>query len=401
MKIIHILFSILIFSAFCNTNLNPNTRSSILAGRWYPANRENLESTIDNLLKNSETAHSAKQPILLILPHAGYIYSGKVAAVGYNLIKKLSPDIIIIIAPSHYSSFYGCSILPVDYYETPLGKVRIAKDAVKFLLNQNLFQYNRHAHTQEHAIEIHLPFIQRIFENKLLNNIVILPILIGNINSTNAVEISHSIVNAINNKKNPLFIISSDFTHFGERFGYLPFNSQDRNTIKQKIKQLDHGAIDRILAKDIKGFTEYIKKTEATICGRNAIMVALSMPINNFKARLAAYDTSGNITGDFNNSVSYSAIVVSGTIEKNAMKHGNSKNSDFNLSQDDKKFLLNLARNNIESLLYKNKTIKIKKQNVPKNCKKMAGAFITLKKKGRLRGCIGYVMGIKPLYRQL
>ncbi len=398
MRLWFIINLALLITLFCNSKTNPNVRQSALAGRWYSSQPSKLTSTIDNLLNKAGTKKKIN-PVLLIQPHAGYIYSGGVAAAGYNLVKSLSPDVIIIIAPTHYSSFHGCSILPVDFYETPLGRVKVDKASVKKLLKESLFKTDNYAHREEHSIEIHLPFLQRIYGKRLENTIPVVPIIVGDISRDDAKKIASVIIRSMGNRKSPLFIISSDFTHYGARFNYLPFKSSDKSVIKRMIRNLDFGAIDMILKKDLSGFCGYLKKTGATICGRNPIKIALALSMKDFKAELITYDTSANITGDFNNSVSYASISFSGKIQSGAHNEaGSVPNTNFKLSGKDKKFLLNLARTNIESLLRKNKNVEIKSDSVPQNCRYETGVFVTLKKKGHLRGCIGYVIGRKPLF---
>ncbi len=395
MKIRYIISISLLITLFCNSKTNPEVRHSTLAGSWYSKNPKKLASNIDGYLSKASADKEKKGPLILIQPHAGHVYSGQVAAAGYKLIIGSNPDIIIILAPSHQAYFKGCSISTADYYETPLGRVKIDKKIVKQLRNESLFKTVKNAHIREHSIEIHLPFLQRIFGKRLEKDISIIPILVGNINKKNAKSISDSIINAVSNKKRPLFIISSDFTHYGSRFGYLPFTG---SKIKSKIKELDYGAINHILKKDVSGFSDYIDKTGATICGRNPIKIALSLPVKNFSAKIISYDTSGNITGDFSNTVSYASIVFYGNIDKRGK---NKIDTGFNLSPTNKKYLLDLAKKNITSLLEKKKRINVNIKSVPENCKYETGVFVTLKKKGRLRGCIGYVIGRMPLYKSV
>ncbi|MDY6933266.1 MAG: AmmeMemoRadiSam system protein B [Spirochaetota bacterium] len=397
MRLWNFINIILLLTLFCKSKISSEVRQSALAGRWYSANSSKLASTIDDLITDIDRKKTLSNPLLLILPHAGYIYSGSVAARGYDLVKRLSPEIIVIIAPSHYSHFHGCSILPVDFYETPLGRVRVAKSIVNKLLYGPLFQTNRAAHRQEHSIEIHIPFLQRIYRDRLRSDIEIIPILVGNITRDDSVKISSSIVRAIKDKRRPLIIVSSDFTHYGDRFDYLPFRSNNQDILRKKIRDLDFGAVKHIINKDLDNFCSYVNKTGITACGRNAIKIALALPIRDFKAEVISYDTSGNITGDYNNSVSYVSICYSGTILKGNEEGQIIKNEDFQLTDKDKRYLLYIARKNIESVLHKNKNLEIQSDNVPKNCRNETGVFVTLKKKGNLRGCIGYVLGIKPL----
>ena len=377
----------LAFTAGCSGAAE--TKRTSLAGTWYPADASELSGSIDKMLSIAGKSSLRAAPLVLIAPHAGYQYSGKVAAAGYSSAKNARPDIIVILGPSHRSAFGGCSVLPVDFFETPLGKIRVDKDIAKRLLSARHFRKIDRAHDLEHSLEIHLPFIQRTFMERM-EHLAILPVLVGDIDAGEARDIAKTILDALRGKA-PLFIVSSDFTHYGPRFGYVPFSATDDKALRDKIKKLDYGAIDFILKKDLAGFNGYVEKTQATICGRNPLMIALALPVKNFYAEIISYDTSGDITGDFSNSVSYAAIALCGGFNSPAGK------GKMTLMEEDKKYLLNLARRNIKSV-FENANAGTDPESVPANCSEKAGAFVTLKKGGRLRGCIGYVEALKPLY---
>jgi AmmeMemoRadiSam system protein B/AmmeMemoRadiSam system protein A len=373
-------------------------KQSNLAGRWYSSDGSELSRQIDALMKGSEQRTENKDAVALILPHAGYVYSGKTAAAGYRLIgtrgqSTINPDIIVIMGPSHHSGFHGCSLLDADYFETPLGKVKINREIGDKLLKDNLFIKNPSAFEQEHSIEIQLPFLQRIFGAKLNGDVQVLPILVGELDDSDARRAAGTIAASVAGSS-PLFIVSTDFTHYGPNFGYEPFRNDGGQSISVKLKELDGGAIDLIVKKDMAGFSRYVEKTGITICGRNPIKIALALPVTGFKAEKLAYDTSGNITGDYGNSVSYAAILFSGKLAGAASK----KDIDSsNYTAKEKNFLLKAARDNIRSWLTKGRGIRFFPTNVPARLLEKRGVFVTLKKQGDLRGCIGYLTGLKPL----
>jgi AmmeMemoRadiSam system protein A/AmmeMemoRadiSam system protein B len=326
------------------------------------------------------------------------VYSGKTAAAGYRVLgakgqSKINPDIIVIIGPSHHSAFHGCSILDSDYFETPLGKVKINREVGDKLLKDDLFIKNPSAFEQEHSIEIHLPFLQRIFRSKLNGDIQVVPVLVGELDDSDARRVAATITASMAGLR-PLFIVSTDFTHYGPRFGYEPFRNDGGQSTSLKLKELDGGAIDLICKKDLDGFSKYVQKTGITICGRNPIKIALALPIAGFKAEKLAYDTSGSMTGDFGNSVSYAAILVSGKLEGAASKN---EIDSSNYTPKEKSFLLKAARDNIQSWLKKKRGIRFYPTDVPPKLLEKRGVFVTLKKRGDLRGCIGYLTGLKPL----
>ena len=394
-----ILFLIILISPgflLCTEKESTATvKKSVIAGKWYSSDPAELSEQIDSLLRDAFAEKSCNSPLFVVVPHAGYQYSGKTAAAGYRRIgtagkSYINPELIVIIGPSHYKSYRGCSTILVDYMETPLGKIRVNRKIAEKLLSDKLFKNDPSAFDREHSIEIQLPFLQRIFGDKMSGSIQILPILAGELDDNEARLVAGKITSVISIKRS-FIIVSSDFTHYGPYFGYLPFKHTGRST-PGKIKKLDSGAIDHILKKDNKGFSDYINKTGITICGRNAIRLILSLPVRDFKAQSVYYDTSGNITGDYTNSVSYASILACGTLT-------GVKESPVNegiLTIEEKKVLLKSARDNISSWLTKGTGIKVP-ENIPAGCKLKRGAFVTLKKHGELRGCIGYILSEKSL----
>jgi AmmeMemoRadiSam system protein B/AmmeMemoRadiSam system protein A len=389
---------IILIAAFSCTmkESSATVKKSALAGSWFSSDPSELSRQIDALMARATGKKTCKAPLVLILPHAGYQYSGNTAASGYRAIgstgkSDIDPEHIVIIGPSHYKFFRGCAVLDADYYETPLGKLKINTDAARKLSSDSLFKTDPSAFDQEHSIEIHLPFIQRIFRGKPAGAIQILPILVGEVNDNDAGRIAAKIASAISGAR-PFIIISTDFTHYGPHFGYLPFKNTGPD-IAAKIRELDSGAVRYIITKDLAGFSEYTERTGITMCGRNPVKIALAMQINGFKAEKIYYDTSGNITGDYTNSVSYFSILFCGVL-KGAEETGKNSNS---LTPEDKKYLLRAARDNITSWMAKGRGVRFVSTGVPKNCLVKRGAFVTIKNRGSLRGCIGYIAADKPL----
>ena len=152
-----------------------STRPSALAGSWYPAGPAALADTIDTLLGGADTKRPAGTIRALVVPHAGYAYSGATAAAAFKLVQGVAFDRVLLMAPSHRADFTGLSIAAVDAYETPLGKVPLDADIIATLRGSPLVQADPVAHAQEHAIEIELPFLQRA----LAPGWRLVPILVG------------------------------------------------------------------------------------------------------------------------------------------------------------------------------------------------------------------------------
>lgn len=398
-KTVAVIFLLLFISPSCakaqTEKSEPAVRPSALAGSWYPADASTLAKNINSyLLSNTDRSSLKKEetaPVALIEPHAGYVYSGKGAAAGYTYLSGKSYDRVIIIAPSHYSYFRGIAIAPVDYFETPLGRVSVDRQACDALLKKKGFSSNLEANRQEHSIEIQIPFLQTV-----LKDFKIVPLLVGEVNGREYDELADSIKPFVNSRT--LLIASSDFTHYGPNFNYVPFG----DPVKENLKKLDMGAVEKIIAKDSNGFIKYFTDTGVTICGRVPIAILTRILPPDCKGELVSYYTSGDVTGDFRSSVSYATVLFYKKVYKKALTGGEEVDG-LKLNADEKKMLLDLARATLRRYL-KGESIDesfISNFNVSDKLKQKRGAFVTITKHGMLRGCIGYVEGIKPLYETI
>jgi hypothetical protein len=281
-------------------------RPSAFAGMFYEASEPALERQITDcfLSKLGPGALPSKtqkqKTVAAIAPHAGYVYSGACAAWSYKAIAESGlPDLFIIIGPNHSGRESGLSM---ETFETPLGLARTDQAFARELLLKGHLEQNDRIHRTEHSIEVQIPFLQFVFKENM-EKVKILPIMIGS--SKDLKEIALDIQETlIETKKKAVIIASSDFTHQGPNYGYVPFSSNK----KEKIKGLDMGAIKKIHNLDPEGFLKYKQDTQATICG--ALPIALLL--NTVKAKkvvLEQYYTSGDVVGDYNNSVSYASIV--------------------------------------------------------------------------------------------
>ena len=184
-------------------------RQAAVAGMFYPGNPWELESTVDNFIASAETAQVS--PRALIVPHAGYIYSGPVAATAYKALIPLKHKIkrVILAGPSHRVPFYGCALSSADYFSTPLGKIPVDQNANQALVERGLAKFFDAAHAQEHSLEVHLPFLQRTLEDFLL-----VPIVVGEASADEVADIFEFFWSDEAN----FFVVSSDLSH------YHPYN---------------------------------------------------------------------------------------------------------------------------------------------------------------------------------
>ncbi|MDP8253964.1 MAG: AmmeMemoRadiSam system protein B, partial [Candidatus Kaelpia aquatica] len=323
--------------------------------------------------------------IALIEPHAGLAWSGQTAAYGYKELLSREIKYVFILGPAHRFDTDKLIVPKSDYFKTPLGKIKIDEKIKKELLKTEIFQENDQAFYNENSIELQIPFLQAV-----LSDFKIIPIVVGRL-SMGSIERAAEILKDYVSRDS-IFIISSDFTHYGYRYGYLPFN----DNIEENIKKLDYGAVEEIEKLDHASFLQYIQKTQATICGRIPIAILLSMLPRDTKAQVIRYDTSGEMTKDFSTSISYVTI---GFYENSSkIKDGVSKNK---LTEVEKKSLLKLSRKTLEYYIKEKKIPKTEDLGIEltENLKKNRGAFVTLHKEKRLRGCIGEILPRKPLYQ--
>lgn len=283
---------------------NPRSKKVVFgpvaSGDWYPAAERELRRMVDSFLADASVEEFKGRIVAVIAPHAGFKYSGQGAAFSFKPLTKQKFDKVIILAPSHYASFRGLSTLRADYYKTPLGLIKIDMDVCESLLKEELISTISYAHTREHSLENMLPFLQRT-----LNKFQLVPIIVGQLSNDDCEMLANSIKKYID--ENSLIVVSSDFTHYGRYFGYLPF-PLNKDT-RQKIEELDGGAIDRIVNVDFVGYQQYLAKTGATICGRVPIGLLLKILPGDVKGKLVHYYMSGDSTGDYRSSVSYASIV--------------------------------------------------------------------------------------------
>jgi len=274
-----------------------------VAGSWYPGNRAALVDLVDALFdKVGESGPTgAPDPTFdaVVAPHAGFIYSGQVAAHAIGPLRGRRVRRVIVIGPSHYAGFRGARLPDADAYATPLSDVPIEADVVAKLRDDPSFEVDRRPFSREHSLESELPFLQRALEPGW----AVVPVLVGP--SSGPADLD-GIARALRPwaDDGAFVVVSSDFTHYGRGFGYLPFTLD----VEQGLERLDRGAIDMIVAGDAAGFEGYCDETGATICGRLAIGVLLRLWPEGVRARLLAYATAGRMTGDWSHSVSYAAI---------------------------------------------------------------------------------------------
>ena len=379
------------FSLFSFISFSENVKKPVVAGMFYEKDKEALQKQVNEYLKLAGDVDVKGKIIGMVCPHAGYVYTRDAMGIGYKAIKDKPYKKVIILAISHSVPFQGLSVLEADAYETPLGKVPIDIELRDKLLKEKHFQNIPQASQSEHSAEVQLPYLQTV-----LKDFKVVIILVGYLNYNEYDEVAQILKKYIDD--DTLVIASSDFTHYGESYGYVPF----KKDIKENLHKLDGEAIDLITKLDFAGFQKFLDTKEATICGRAPISLLMKILEGKAEGKLLKYYTSGDLENDYTRSIGYASIVF---IKKENPQEVKSEKKralieEKDLTQDEEKTLLKLSREVLTKFLEEGKRpeIDLKKYNLSDRLKEKRGVFVTLNEKGMLRGCIGYVEGIKPLY---
>ena len=303
---------------------------SALAGAWYPGDSDALKRELKGYFEGVQT-EPRDNAIAVILPHAGYRYSGKTACAGLKTINKRY-ERVIVIGPSHSARMENVLSVPrMTHYQTPLGETPLDVEFIDRLLKYPVFQNVPHAHQREHSVQIELPLLQ--FRDP---NFQLVPIVAGNCSPESVKRAADILTSMIDEKT--FVVASSDFVHYGAGYGYVPF----RENIPEQIKKLDMGAFELVEALDAPGFLEYRETTGATICGYIPIALLLSMLDESSNAELVEYTTSGQMEGDYSRSVSYLSVVFTGSWRKGSPIEPPADEAE--LGDDEKEHLIDLAR---------------------------------------------------------
>ncbi|RLE38934.1 AmmeMemoRadiSam system protein B [Candidatus Woesearchaeota archaeon] len=274
-------------------------RRPVVAGMFYEENSEALieqikECFLGKFGPGKLPDGNGNKLRAVIAPHAGYNFSGSCAAWSYREIAEAEfPEVFVILGTNHQSP---ASSVSLKDFETPLGVVKNDVELTKKLG----VEVDEVVHANEHSIEVQLPFLQFVFREKS-EKLKIVPILVGEDNKI----VAKRLVEVIG-KKRVVFIVSADFTHYGIHYGYIPFKPD-----KIKLRELDLGAVKAIQKIDSFAFENYLDETQATICGKSVILCLLKffeLKKEKVRAELLEYYSSGDISGDYTNSVGYAAI---------------------------------------------------------------------------------------------
>jgi hypothetical protein len=376
------LLALLVFTPIKHVSAGdqPKVRQAAVAGSFYPADPKVLSAMIDDLLAKV-TVPQITDPILAVVaPHAGYEYSGPVAAYTYAQLKGHKYARVVVIAPTHYVSFDFSSVYDGDAYVTPLGNVPVDKAfAQKLVKMSSTMKLSSQGHDPtsaggEHAVEVQLPWLQ-----KVLGNLEVVPIVMGNQSYESSRALGVALAKLIKKEGgDTLVLASSDLSHY--------HTYEDAVTI-------DHKTLNALQAWDYFSMSRNFQTRIWEACGGAPIVAAMiyaeRMGAN--QARVLKYENSGDVTGDHSRVVGYSADIF---VKADS---GQLLETPFSLSEPEKSELLALARKSVEYVVQEKYAYE-PPANASATLNQERGAFTTLKESGELRGCIGYTSATKPLY---
>ena len=266
-------------------------KKSIIAGSWYPGNPSILKRDIENYFNSVSSPELKGEVVGLISPHAGYMYSGQIAAHAYNLIRGKKYDVVIVVGPSHRVAFHGVSVFSRGGYETPLGIVPVDEGLAEEIKKISPIVADfPGAHLQEHSVEIQLPFLQIA-----LGDFLFLPLVMGDQDVNTCQELAEAIHKASRGKK-ILIVGSSDLSHF---YNY------------NVAKKMDAIALDYLKNGDAIGLLKSLENGEVEACGGGpmAVSILVARMMKAKKAYLLKYANSGDVTRDKNSVVGYASAV--------------------------------------------------------------------------------------------
>jgi AmmeMemoRadiSam system protein B/AmmeMemoRadiSam system protein A len=344
-------------------------KPAAFAGQFYESNPARLAAQVDWFVAHSGEAAQPKGKILaVIVPHAGYVYSGPTAAHAYALVRGRDYETVVIVGPSHRVGFEGCSIYPEGGFETPLGVARIDAPLAKAIGRASGFSFIPEAFAQEHSVEVQIPFIQRV-----LPQARIVPIVMGYQKKATVLALAAGLEKACAGK-NVLIVASTDMSH------YLP---------PKEGAALDAETISLVVSFKTETLLRKIEAGENILCGGGPVVAALLYARKKGPAKVEVLKHSNSADGGApaDSVVGYMAAAV--------VSEADPPSEDASLTRDERAQLLALARSAVSE--YVGRGILVDPPSGYTKFLTPRGVFVTIEKRGELRGCIGFMEPIAPL----
>jgi len=257
--------------------MNADVRPSVIAGTWYPGNSGQLKKTIEGYFKKVEGAPIQGEIVGLVSPHAGYMYSGQVAAYGYKQVVGKSFDIVVVVSPLHQMAVGRYVVSSASHYETPLGRVPVSKELVQKVAGEVDITFV--SQDNEHSLEIQLPFLQYA-----LGDFTLLPLMIGHGNVYDCDDLVKAIVKILKGKKS-LLVASTDLHHIANY---------------DEVVRKDRAVVEALSSFDLEKIRETLNRRDCSVCGRVpvSIVVEATQRIGAKKLLVLHQTNSGDVTGE-------------------------------------------------------------------------------------------------------
>jgi AmmeMemoRadiSam system protein B/AmmeMemoRadiSam system protein A len=348
-----------------------------VAGGFYSSDPKELSASIDNLERTTGQVPADRKVEVAIAPHAGYTFSGPVAAYTYKAIARNHYKTVVVIGPSHFYPFEGISVWPQGGFKTPLGVLPVDDVFAGELLKQNpKFKFLPQVFEREHSVEVELPFLQKTFDH-----VRIVPILMGDPDPQVCRDLAAALDKIIGHRDDVLILVSSDMSH------YFPYDVANA---------MDARALQAILDVDPKKFFEGNLSRKMEMCGFVPVTTALIYAkLRGIKhVEILMHANSGDTAGDKTRVVGYSSVIF-----YNRLLDAQAPQDDppAALNPAEKKELLDIARNTVETFVKTGRAPDFTVKDA--RLSETEGAFVTIRKHRALRGCIGNIIGQEPLYR--
>ncbi|MFA5260594.1 MAG: AmmeMemoRadiSam system protein B [Candidatus Omnitrophota bacterium] len=360
-----------------------NIKQPNVSGQFYSASPGRLAADIDQFFKAADVAPTDKNALILIAPHAGYVYSGGVAAYGYKALSQKVYRTIVVISPSHHYPFDGVSIWKEGAFNTPLGDILVDSDFAGKLLEQNDdFIHAPQAFDREHALEVQLPFLQKTFKD-----FKIVPVIFGQPSKKLCEAFADSLDTLIGARQDVLVVVSSDMSHYHD-------DTTARDKDRKTIQAIENLALDDFWTKT--------NSRDMEMCGSHPVTAALFLARKRgLKPQVLKYANSGDVSGDKDRVVGYASIMFYKPEEtmkagKDDPENDADRTGGAPLTREQKARLIDIARKTIQEYIL-NGTVMNFEEPDPRLSEE-EGAFVTLHKRKTLRGCIGNIIARGPLY---
>jgi len=357
---------------------------SPFAGTWYSKDGEQLRTTLTALLKAAPRAELLSAPNVVLVPHSAYPFAGGVAAAGFRLLEGRSYDRIVILAPNHEGRGRRIAMLDADGYETPLGVQPLDRKAISTLAGDPLFVRDRIPFTTDHGVDLQVPWLRLLAPSAKL-----VPLLCEGLRLSDLVKVGNGLRKVLGNST--LLVVSSDLTHYGERFGYQPFPGETARQLVTKISELDKEVLRLVVARDLPGLIQHVSASRLTVCGVFPLAVALELvAAEGLSGAVLAYDTSSTTTGDYSTVVGYGAAALTAPWSKAVVETENAEAGEE---------LLRLAKDALRTGLRGSGELRLSRYRLGTRAKSFGGVFVIVFEGELVVDSRGTVAEITPVYQ--